>query len=368
MIKIKLNDLKKSHNFHKQEITKNISEIINNSDFILGKKTKILEEKLNQFLKCKYSIAVSSGTEALKIALMALGIKKGDEVIVPAMTWIATGSIVKILGASVKFIDVKISDGTINEDLIESKVTKKTKAIIAVSLYGNSPNFTKLKKIASKYNLFLIDDGAQSLGSNFKNKNSTHYCKISCTSFFPGKILGGYGDGGAIFTNSKLIDHKCRLIRNHGQSHKSYSEILGLNGRLDNLQAGILLPKLKNLRNEINVRKKVWKKYYNFLNKKVHIIKSSNYCNSNFFSFVALFKNRDLVQKYLSKKGVQTQVNYRYSLPSQKTFYENNHSNKYKNATLIAKQVLSLPIHQFISSKDMNYILNNLETAIKKYE
>ena len=264
-MKIKLNDLKKSHNFNKKKIMHNINEIINQSDFILGEKTKVLEKKLNQFLKCKYSTTVSSGTDALQIALMALGIKRGDEIIIPAMTWISTGEVIKILGAKVKFVDIKISDGTINEDLLEESISKKTKGIIAVSLYGNTPNFNKLKKIALKYKLFLIDDGAQSLGSKFRKKSSTDYCKISCTSFFPGKILGGYGDGGAIFTNSKLIDYKCRLIRNHGQSRKSFSKILGLNGRMDNLQAGILLPKLKNLRMEISLRKKIWMKYYNFL-------------------------------------------------------------------------------------------------------
>ena len=367
-MKIKLNDLRKGYISCQNQIRKNIFQIINRSDYILGKETKILENKLSNYLRCKYSISVGSGTDALLIALMALNIKQGDEIIIPAMTWISTGEVIKILGAKIKFVDVKLEDGVINEELIEKKVTKKTKGIISVSLYGNNPNFDKLKKIALKYKLFLIDDAAQSLGTRYNNKNSTDYCLISCTSFFPGKILGGFGDGGAIFTNKKSVYNKCRLIRNHGQSHKSYSKILGLNGRLDTIQAGIIIPKLKRLNKEISQRKKIWKKYYEYLNKKIHIIKPLKKCKSNYFAFAALFSKRDSIQKYLSLKGIQTQINYRYSLPSQKTFYEKNHKKKYPNSTLISNQVLNLPIHSFITNKEMDFILKNLTIALKKYE
>jgi UDP-2-acetamido-2-deoxy-ribo-hexuluronate aminotransferase len=367
MYKYKIADLKKDYSFQKKKIDYEIQDTLNSGEFILGSKVKKLEKLLAEFLGCKYAVGLSSGTDALLASLLACDIKPNDEIIIPSLTWISTASMITLIGAKPIFVDVNLHNGLIEIDKIENKITNKTRAIISVGLYGLLPDFQILKKISIKHNLYLIDDGAQSFGSKFNKKYSTNYCNLVCTSFFPGKIMGCYGDGGAVFTNSKYFYQKIIKIRNHGQLQKSNSIIQGINGRLDNLQAAILIPKIKNLKNEIIKRKKIYKMYEEKLSKKISILQPHSKCEPNYSSIPIIAIKRDKLKNYLNKKKIQTQIIYSKSIPEQKFFKKLKINKKdYKNSKMISNKVISIPCHGYLKMKDINYIINSVNTFYDK--
>ena len=283
-----------------KKIIHNIKKIIKHGRFILGPEVAKLEDALKKFINSKYCICVSSGTDALLISLLSLGVKKDDEIIVPSFSWISTATMIKLIGAKAIFVDVNKDDCNINEELIEKKISKKTKAIICVSLFGNTPNIQKINKIAKKFKLPVIEDAAQSFGANFKNKKSGNLTTIGCTSFFPSKPLGSFGDAGAIFTNNKTLYKKMKSIRSHGQYKRNFHDILGINGRIDTLQCAVLIEKLKNFEKEIKLRKKIFKIYEKYFQKthfkKTNIVKYGKYGESAYAQFCILTKKIDSLE------------------------------------------------------------------------
>ena len=266
-MKVDFANLQLQYQTYKEEIDSNIQKILDKSNYILGDEVVILEKELQKFTGANYCITCSSGTDAILLALMALDTKPEDEIITTPFTWISTGEMIALLKAKPVFVDIEPDTFNLNSNLIESAITKNTKAIMPVSLYGQPSNLEEIQAIAKKYNLKVIIDGAQSFGSTFKNKTDSNLGDISTTSFFPSKPLGCYGDGGAVFTNNHELAEKIKILRVHGQYKRYHHKIIGIGGRLDTIQAGVLLAKLPHFKNEMHARQKVASYYNNYLSK-----------------------------------------------------------------------------------------------------
>lgn len=348
-------------------ILKSIKKVIKHGQFIMGPEVSKLEDNLKNFTKSKYCLAVSSGTDALLISMMALNIKKEDEVVVPSFSWISTASTIKLIGANPIFVDVKFEDCNIDENLIESKISKKTKAIICVSLFGNTPNIKKINEIAKKYKLPVIEDAAQSFGATYGKVHSCNLTTIGCTSFFPSKPLGSYGDAGAIFTNNKTLYLKMKSIRLHGKSKNKFHDRLGVNGRMDTVQCAIVLEKLKFFKNELKLRKKVFLKYYDFFSKnhfnKIKIINYASFGQSAYAQLCLLCKNREDLIKILKKKKIPYAIYYPKPMDQQKIFGVNK-KNFTKNSHQISNQIISLPFGPYLNNSDINKIFTTLRNYL----
>ncbi|MGV6851180.1 MAG: DegT/DnrJ/EryC1/StrS family aminotransferase, partial [bacterium] len=247
-------DLKTQYKALEVEIRQRINNVLEHGQYIMGPEVQELEQKLADYTGAEHCITTASGTEALLISLMALNIKPGDEVITTPFTFIATAEVIVLLGAKPVFVDIKPDTCNINASLIEEKITNKTKAIMPVSLYGQPADMDEINAIADKYNLPVIEDAAQSFGATYKNKKSCNLSTIGCTSFFPSKPLGCYGDGGAIFTSDDDIAKACREIRVHGQSQRYVHTRVGVGGRMDTIQCAVVLAKLERFDWEVEQR------------------------------------------------------------------------------------------------------------------
>ena len=277
---------------------------------------------------------------------MAIGIKNGDEVITTAFTYIATVEVILRLGAKPIFADIKSSTGLIDENDIKKKITKKTKAIIAVSLFGNIPNFKKIKSFAK--DLFVIEDAAQSFGSSYNGNFSCNLADIGCTSFYPTKNLSCFGDGGAIFTNSIKLAKKINLIRNHGEKEKYNSSILGICGRLDEIQAAVLIEKLKIFKNEVKKRISFGKKLQKIL-KDFSLSKEKN-TEIAYNTFPILVKNRKQIIKKLKEHKIEYATYYPIPIHKQKIISSNSNVNL-ENTEIFCKNIINLPVHPYIDQK-----------------
>jgi UDP-2-acetamido-2-deoxy-ribo-hexuluronate aminotransferase len=355
---LKNQDLK----FRKQVIKK-INSVIHKGNFIMGMEVSILENKLKKFIGSKYCISTSSGTDALLLALMAIDIKKDDEVITTPFTFVSTIEVIELLGAKTVFVDINPKTFNIDEDLIIKKITKKTKAIIPVSLFGQAPNFSKINSIAKKQKIIVIEDAAQSFGSKQKNKFSCNLSTIGCTSFFPTKPLGCYGDGGACFTNNKLIAKKISQLRIHGQIKKYKYDKIGINARLDTIQASILLEKLKLFKSEIKLRNKVAKNY-NFLiykyKKDISTPFIEKFNKSIFSQYSILLNKRVHTIKNFKKKKLPFAIYY------SKPIYYFKPYKKYKtycpNCELVCKKIINLPMNPYLTISEQKKIIKNIIT------
>ena len=357
-MKIDFANLQLQYQAYKKEIDTNIQNVLNKSNYILGEEVQTLEQELQKFTGAKYAISCSSGTDALLLALMAIDIQPGDEVITTPFTWISTGEMIALLKAKPVFVDIEPDTYNIDANLIEKAITKKTKAIMPVSLYGQPADMDIIQAIADKYNLKVIIDGAQSFGSTYNDKTDSNLGDISTTSFFPSKPLGCYGDGGAVFTNNAEYAKKIKLLRVHGQNKKYHHKYIGIGGRLDTLQASILLAKLPNFKQELTDRQKVADLYTKKLSKtfQTPIIKKNR--TSAWAQFTLRVKNRDNLQLKLKEKGIPTSVFYPIPLHLQECF----RYLKYKQSDLIvseeaSEEVLSVPMNPFLSPEQINYII-----------
>ncbi len=330
-----------------------LKKVFKSNQFILGPNVKELESKLSNYIKSKYCISTSSGTDALLISLMAIGIKNGDEVITTAFTYIATVEVILRLGAKPVFADIKSSTGLIDENDIKKKITNKTKAIIAVSLFGNIPNFKKIKSFAN--DVFVIEDAAQSFGSSYNGNYSCNLADLGCTSFYPTKNLSCYGDGGAIFTNSKKLAKKITLIRSHGEKTKYNSSILGVCGRLDEIQAAVLIEKLKIFNIEVKKRIYFGKKLQEIL-KDFSLLKEKN-TKIAYNTFPILVKNRKKIQKKLEQHKIEYATYYPIPIHKQKII-SSNVNVKLKNTDKFCKNIINLPVHPYIDQKYLLKIKN----------
>ena len=351
----------------RKKITTIFNKVLLNGNFILGKEVKNFEKRFAKYLRVKYCIGVGNGLEALQISLMALGVGLGDEVITTPISAVATTLAILAVGGKPTFVDTD-ENGLINVDLIEQSITKKTKAILPVHLYGNPVNLEIIKKICEKNNLFLIEDTAQAHGSMYNNRKLGSFGEINCFSFYPTKNLGAYGDGGAIVTNNRKLANICQEIRDYGQGEKYIHSRYGLNSRLDEIQAAILNLKLKSLDRENLKRQTLAKRYIKNLSQisNLEIVKTKNITDSNFHLFVIRTKKRDSLKKYLGKLGIQTSIHYPKTIPDQPLF-----NNQYKNIPIPAarnfvKQCLSLPLNSKMTTTEVDYICKSIKDFYSK--
>jgi UDP-2-acetamido-2-deoxy-ribo-hexuluronate aminotransferase len=346
---------------YKDEIDKNIQLVLNNNNYIMGEQVYRLEKELEKFTQSKYAITCSSGTDALTLALMALDIQPNDEIITTPFTFISTAETIALLKAKPVFVDIENDTFNLDANLINAKITSKTKAIIAVSLFGQPADLNEIQALASKNNVKLIIDGAQSFGSTYNGKTDSCLGDISTTSFFPAKPFGCYGDGGAIFTNNEEYARKIKMLRVHGQNKKYHHKYLGLGGRLDTLQASILLAKLPYFHQELLDRHRVAQKYSKALCKsiKTPVLKINR--SSSWAQYTIRVKNRDLFQNSLTNYGIPTAVYYPVPLHLQECFQYLNYKKDYlKISEQASREVVSLPMNPFLTDEQIEYIIDKV--------
>lgn len=333
-----------------------ISSVINNNQFILGAEVVDLEQKLKDYTGSNYCITCANGTDALQIALMALNVGPGDEVITPTFTYIATVEVIKLLGAKPIYVDVDPLTANIQVNKIEPLINENTKAIIPVSLYGSPPNFKKINEIARRNNITVIEDAAQSFGASRGNIKSCNLSEVACTSFFPTKPLGCYGDGGAIFTSNEELAGRLRLIARHGQKERYLHEIVGVNSRLDTIQASILINKLTVLDFEIKQRNQNVQRYKNnfFGYQSVKIILPEPNVVSAVGQFTIKVKERDRVISSLKSKNIPYAVHYPLPIHQQPAYRCDSLS--FPISEDLSKTVLSLPVHAYLHHDQIDYI------------
>ncbi|WP_269064081.1 DegT/DnrJ/EryC1/StrS family aminotransferase [Halomonas sp. IOP_14] len=341
----------------KDKIDANIQKVLAHGNYILGPEVSELEDKLAAFTGAKYCITCANGTDALQIAQMALGIGPGDEVITPGFTYIATAETVALLGAKPIYVDIDPKTYNLDPAQLEAAITPRTKAIIPVSLYGQCADFDAINAIAEKHGIPVIEDAAQSFGASYNGKKSCNLSTIACTSFFPSKPLGCYGDGGAIFTNDEDLARLLRQIARHGQDKRYHHVRVGVNSRLDTLQAAILLPKLEIFADEIIKRNHVATSYTRLLND-VGIVSTpyvDERCVSAWAQYTILVEDREDVLDKLKEAGVPTAVHYPIPLNKQPAVKDDTENLVVGDE--IAKKVMSLPMHPYLSSQDQKSIV-----------
>ena len=345
------------------KIIKNLKRIIKNNNFILGDEVKNFEKNFSKFTNTKFCVGCANGSDALYLAIKSLNLKKDDEVIVPDMTYIATASAVINNGCKLRLVDVDVENASVDQDEIIKKINKKTRAIVVVNLWGFSANYNNLKKICKKRKIILIEDAAQSIGSfNEIGVNSGNLGDIACFSFFPGKNLGAYGDGGAVVTNNKKIYNSILQLRAHGALKKFKHEVIGVNSRLDSIQASILNEKLKRI-NLINNKRRAIAKYYfkKLKNRKIYLFNRINN-GSCFHQFVILIKERNKFTNYLKKNNIPFGFHYPYSLHKLKPIKKYCSDKNFKNSLIISSRCVSLPIDPNLNKKKLNYIINKINS------
>ncbi|MDC1176198.1 DegT/DnrJ/EryC1/StrS family aminotransferase [Candidatus Pelagibacter sp.] len=360
-MKIDFANLQLQYQTYKDKIDSKIQAVLNKSNYILGEEVQILEQELQKFTGSRYAITCSSGTDALLLALMAIDIQPGDEVITTPFTWISSGEMIALLKAKPVFVDIEPDTFNIDANLIEKAINKKTKAIMPVSLYGQPADMDAIQATADKYNLKVIVDGAQSFGSTYKSKMDSNLGDISTTSFFPSKPLGCYGDGGAVFTNNEEYGNKIKLLRVHGQNKKYHHNYIGIGGRLDTLQAAILLAKLPNFKQELKARQKVANQYTKKLSKNFQtpVIKSNR--TSAWAQYTLRVKDRDNLISKLKEQEIPTSVFYPIPLHLQKCFEKLNYKlNDIPISEKASKEVVSLPMNPFLNEIQISHITSSL--------
>ena len=357
-MKIPFIDLQSQYQSYKSEIDLAIQEVLDSSQYIMGPKVAEFEKNLSQFTGAKHAIGCSSGTDALLVALMAINIKPGDEIITSPFTFIASSEVVSFLGATPVFVDIEEDTYNIDASLIESKITTKTKVIMPVSLYGQTADMDKINEIAKKHNLVVIEDAAQSFGATYKGKRSCNLSDFGCTSFFPSKPLGCYGDGGALFTNDDELAEKARIILAHGSKERYNHTVVGINGRLDAIQAAILNVKLSHFDKEIEKRAEIAQKYIDLLSDKQirkPVIKTNR--TSVYAQFTLQSSNREEIIEKLKKNDIPTAIHYPRSLHLQKCFeYLNYSKGDFPVSEKASKEVFSLPMSPFLNDDQIEYI------------
>ena len=365
--KIDFANLKRQHFRYYKELEKAADNVYNHGRFIMGPEIQELEENLCSFTKAKNAITCSSGTDALLLAMMALGIKPGDEVITTPFTFIATAETIALLGAKPVFVDIDEKTYNIDASKIEKAITPRTKAIISVSLYGQPSDLDEINKYTNnQYTnkpIYHIVDGAQSFGATYKGQAEVHHCDIYTTSFFPAKPLGCYGDGGAVLTNNDELAQKMRMLRVHGQNRRYSHKYIGLGARLDTIQAAILNVKLKHYKEDFAKRNEVAKIYTKLLQKKENIILPTIKPDRTtpWAQYSIRIKNRDELQTKLKEAGVPTAVHYPKPLHLQECFaYLGYKEGYFPVAERVSKEIMSLPMNPDLSESIVRYIANEI--------
>jgi len=357
-------DLKTQYQGLKAQIDANIQKVLAHGQYILGPEVVELEEKLAAFVGARYCISVANGTDALQIAQMVLGIGPGDEVITPGFTYIATAETVALLGAKPVYVDIDPCTYNLDPALLEAAITPRTKAIIPVSLYGQCADFDAINAIAAKHGIPVIEDAAQSFGATYKGKRSCNLTTIACTSFFPSKPLGCYGDGGAIFTNDDELARVLRQIARHGQDRRYHHIRVGVNSRLDTLQAAILLPKLDIFPHELKQRAQVALGYACLLAEAgiaAPFVETHNV--SAWAQYTVQVAERDQVQERLKVAGIPTAVHYPIPLNRQPAVADA--ATRLPVGDAVAARVMSLPMHPYLDAAEQATVVNALRESLQ---
>jgi len=372
-MKVPFLDIKAQYDSIRDEINPAIQNILDNTSFILGNAVKEFESNFAKAHNVKNCVGVSSGTDGNHLVLWALGIKPEDEVIIPVNTFIATAWGATLCGATPVFVDCESDSYNLDPEKIEKAITKNTKAIVAVHLYGQPADMDRIKEIADKYNLILVEDCAQSHLAEYKNQKTGGLAKAASFSFYPGKNLGAYGEGGAVTTNDDELALKFRMMREHGSSKKYYHELYGHNYRLEGIQGAVLNVKLKHLEKWTNERRRAAKKYYECLKgiEQIIVPKEMEYSRHVYHLFVIQVKSmgkkdgtskRDDLQKYLEENGISTGLHYPVPLHVQPCF---SHLGYKKGDFLVAESLaencLSLPMYPELKDEQIEYIADKIK-------
>jgi dTDP-4-amino-4,6-dideoxygalactose transaminase len=369
-------DLKSQYLKIKDEVDARIAKVIENTEFVNGTDVKEFKKELAEYLNVKHVIPCGNGTDALQIAMMSLGLEPGDEVISSDFTFIATVETIALLKLTPVMVDVLPDTFCIDPDKIEKAISPKTKAIIPVHLFGQSCDMDKIMEIAKKYNLFVIEDTAQAIGSNFTSKQgwtkkAGTIGNIGCTSFFPSKNLGCYGDGGAIFTNDDELAEKISSIVNHGMKIRYYHDRIGVNSRLDTIQAAVLRVKLPHL-DEYNSARRKAADYYDKAFKNCSKIKTptrSKFSTHTFHQYTLVLNNvdRKALMEHLSSKGIASAVYYPVALHNQKAFQDFKYNSKdFPVTDKLCESVISLPMNTELDDKTLKYICDSVLEFVEK--
>ena len=358
-------DLKTQSDRIEDRLFARFKAVLNHGAYIMGPEIAEIEQVLAEFVGVEHALTVASGTDALLIALMALGVGAGDEVITTPFSFFATAEVIALLGAVPVFVDIDKDTYNIDASLIEAAITNKTKAIMPVSIYGQCMDFDEINVIAKKYNLPVIEDGAQSFGATYKNRKSCGITTIGCTSFFPSKPLGCYGDGGACFTNDAELATRMQEIRIHGQSKRYYHTRLGVNGRFDTIQAAFLLEKMAIFPEEIQLRQQAADRYKQLLPTYVKKPTIKHHNTSVFAQYTIEVSDRDEVQTKLQQLGIPTAIHYPVGLHKQPIFkdlYPGMQS--FPISERAASRVMSIPMHPYLTLADQQKVAHALHEVL----
>ncbi len=360
-------DLKLQYLALKASLDARIHRVLDHGQYIMGPEVRELEERLEVYTGARHCITVASGTEALLISLMSLGIKPGDEIITTPFTFVATAEVIVMLGAVPVFVDIEPDTCNINASLIEAAITPKTRAIMPVSLYGQPADMDEINAIAARHgNITVIEDAAQSFGAQYKGRKSCNLSTIGCTSFFPSKPLGCYGDGGAIFTNDDALAQAMREIRVHGQERRYVHTRVGVGGRMDTIQCAIVLAKLERFDWEIEQRLKIGARYNELLAGKVQAVTQYHDRTSVFAQYTVFIENRERLQEVLKQAGIPTAVHYPVPLNEQPAYRHLCCPDCTPISQQRARQVMSLPMSADLQEVEQDFIVNALCEASKR--
>lgn len=360
-------DLKTQQKRIREKILKNIEKVMDHGAYIRGPEVTEFENRLANFVGAKHCINCANGTDALQIALMALDVGANDEIITPGFTYIATAETTAMFKAKPVFVDIDEKTYNIDPAKIEAAITDKTKAIMAVSLYGQCADFDAINAIGKKHNIPVIEDAAQSMGAQYKGRHSCNLSDIATTSFFPSKPLGCYGDGGAIFTNNDAMANTMRQIANHGQGERYHHDIIGINSRLDTMQAAVLMAKMDIFQEEIDLRQQVAAWYATALNEigvEAPYIESHNL--SVYAQYTIRVPEREKIKKFMQDNGVPIAVHYPMPINKQKAYADP--SAHLPVGDYAAETVMSLPMHPYLSKDQVEMIISTLARAFESLE
>lgn len=359
-------DLKTQYRVLKTSMDARIQKVLDHGQFIMGPEVRELEERLAAYTGARHCITVASGTEALLISLMALGIRAGDEVITTPFTFVATAEVIVLLGAKPVFVDIQPDTCNIDPNLIEAAITERTRAIIPVSLYGQPADMDEINAVAARYGLPVIEDAAQSFGASYKGRRSCNLSTIACTSFFPSKPLGCYGDGGAIFTGDDSLARACREIRVHGQERRYHHTRVGVGGRMDTVQCAVVLAKLERFDWEVEQRMALGARYASLIAGRCQVPSLRVDRTSVYAQYTLFVENRDAVASRLNEYGIPTAVHYPVPLNRQPAYMTICGGVSTPISDQVAKKVLSLPMGPDLTEVDQTTIVDTLRNVLQQ--
>ena len=350
-------DLKTQYRELKESVDARIHRVLEHGQYIMGPEVRELEERLEAYTGARHCVTVASGTEALLIALMALGVKPGDEIITSPFTFVATAEMIVLIGARPVFVDVEEDTANIDASRVEAAITPRTRAIMPVSLYGQPADMDEINSIAAKHRVPVIEDGAQSFGASYRGRKSCNLSSIGCTSFFPSKPLGCYGDGGAIFTSDDRLATAMREIRVHGQAGRYHHTRVGVGGRMDALQCAVVLAKLECFERDVARRIAIGRRYDGLLPPRLRRIHVKSDRTSVYAQYTVCTSKRSALEAGLKAKGIPTAVHYPLSLHQQPAYAALFPGASFPHSERLATEVISLPMHAHLTEAAQDQII-----------